>query len=137
MGNLSCKVSRNALWDAFNQYGRVVDVFISLSEKQGKSRSFMFAFVRYKWIHEALKAIKEGNDKKIDGKIISVKKALSRGTSNPKLDSINFDRDSCTFVRDERCNHNTIRDGKSYRDVLMGFKQHGELNKIEDHGDSR
>ncbi|XVF21618.1 hypothetical protein REPUB_Repub12eG0105900 [Reevesia pubescens] len=88
--NIRCRVSRNALWEAFNQYGRVVDVYLSPSVKQGKARSFTFAFVRYKHEHEALKAIMEGDRRKIDGCFIFVKKT-------------------------------NVRDGRSYKDVLVGF----------------
>ncbi|XVE77935.1 hypothetical protein DITRI_Ditri13aG0104100 [Diplodiscus trichospermus] len=42
---LSKRVLRMALWELFNMYGKVVDVFISFKAKQGRTT---YAFVRYK-----------------------------------------------------------------------------------------
>ncbi|XVE50486.1 hypothetical protein DITRI_Ditri01bG0166100 [Diplodiscus trichospermus] len=56
--NLSRRVSRGALWEAFSEYGRVVDVFISFYGGGHGVKETIFAFVRYKHKSELTKAIK-------------------------------------------------------------------------------
>ena len=74
IGNLSNIVSRRALWDAFLEYGKVMDIYIP----RGNNIPFKgstFAFVRYKLEFEMVKAIEHGNYRRIDGWNIKVKKA--------------------------------------------------------------
>ncbi|XVE67271.1 hypothetical protein DITRI_Ditri08aG0147200 [Diplodiscus trichospermus] len=67
VNNLSCRLSKGALWEAFNAYGRVRDVYIHYSAKGDRGKKTTFAFVRYKFKSEMFKAIEVGNNRRIDG----------------------------------------------------------------------
>ncbi|XVF83514.1 hypothetical protein PTKIN_Ptkin16aG0494700 [Pterospermum kingtungense] len=69
VNNLSRRASKGSLWEAFNGYGRVVDVFINYHSR----KSYTYAFVRYKHEEECRRAVQEGNRRRIDGRLISVK----------------------------------------------------------------
>ncbi|XVE59553.1 hypothetical protein DITRI_Ditri05aG0055200 [Diplodiscus trichospermus] len=71
VNNLSRRVSRSALWEAFSTYGRVTDVFINFRSR----KPFTFAFVRYRLEEECKSTIKEGNNRRVDGIFILVKRA--------------------------------------------------------------
>ncbi|XVE50306.1 hypothetical protein DITRI_Ditri01bG0151400 [Diplodiscus trichospermus] len=75
--NLSRRVLRSAVWEIFNSYGRVVDVFIPKVTKE-RRRLKTYAFVRFKYEHELTKAIEGRNMKRIDGWKIVVKRAKLR-----------------------------------------------------------
>ncbi|XVF50690.1 hypothetical protein PTKIN_Ptkin04bG0122600 [Pterospermum kingtungense] len=76
--NLSRRVSRNALWEAFEAYGRVVDIFILDHSK----RPFCFAFVRYRSVEECRRVVRDGNGRRIDGMLILVKEEGKKPCAN-------------------------------------------------------
>ncbi|XVF31576.1 hypothetical protein REPUB_Repub17cG0002600 [Reevesia pubescens] len=112
VANLSKRVSKEALWEAFGMYGRVLDVYISRFDKEGKIRNVTFAFVRYKFDNEAEKVIEEGNNRKIDGRFIKVQKA-EKGRNRNVVSSSG---------RTERKSEGVFRDGRSYKEALVGSK---------------
>ncbi|XVE62754.1 hypothetical protein DITRI_Ditri06bG0144700 [Diplodiscus trichospermus] len=61
------RVSKGTLWEAFNAYGRLKDVYIHYSTKGDRGKETTFVFVRYKFKSEMLKAIEVGNNRRIDG----------------------------------------------------------------------
>ncbi|XVF77527.1 hypothetical protein PTKIN_Ptkin14bG0051800 [Pterospermum kingtungense] len=63
--------SRSALWEAFEAYGRVADVFISFRSK----RPFCFAFVSYRSVDECRRAVRGGNGRRNDESVVMVKEA--------------------------------------------------------------
>ncbi|XVF88724.1 hypothetical protein PTKIN_Ptkin19aG0073700 [Pterospermum kingtungense] len=69
VNNLSRRVSKGSLWEAFNGYGRVVDVFINYHSR----KPYTYAFVRYIYEEECRRAVQEGNRRRIDGRLISIK----------------------------------------------------------------
>ncbi|XVE84637.1 hypothetical protein DITRI_Ditri17bG0028600 [Diplodiscus trichospermus] len=73
--NLNRRVSKEALWEAFSEFGRVMIVFISFSVISNRDKETTFAFVRYKFRSEMMKAIVDGNNRKIDRWFIRVKEA--------------------------------------------------------------
>ena len=74
VGNLSQKVFKSALWEMFCEYDKVVDVYIPhLSMKPFRVKTY--AFVRYKKKAKMLRAIEHGNNRRVDGWFIKVKKA--------------------------------------------------------------
>ncbi|XVF28223.1 hypothetical protein REPUB_Repub15cG0011000 [Reevesia pubescens] len=77
--NLSRRVSRRALWEAFSHYGKVADVFIQANIKPGKDSSFTYAFIRFFSQEDAAKAIRLGNRRLIDGRLIFIKVAIKSG----------------------------------------------------------
>ncbi|XVE85981.1 hypothetical protein DITRI_Ditri17bG0135600 [Diplodiscus trichospermus] len=72
---LSKRVSRRALWEAFNDYGRVMDIFIPVTANGGRKFT-TFAFVRYKTEAKMWNAIKARNNRRIDGLNTIVKRAI-------------------------------------------------------------
>ncbi|XVF66820.1 hypothetical protein PTKIN_Ptkin10aG0068400 [Pterospermum kingtungense] len=73
ISNLSRRVSKQSLWEAFNACGRVVDVYINFHSQNQHT----FAFVIYKWEEDSRNVIVEGNNKVIDALSIRVKKVFS------------------------------------------------------------
>ncbi|OMO77246.1 hypothetical protein COLO4_25259 [Corchorus olitorius] len=78
VGNLHKETTLGTLWKIFSEYGVVVDLFVP-NKNQGSWNSFQskFAFVRYRKLEEAEKAIIEGNKRCIDSRIITVRKAFN------------------------------------------------------------
>ncbi|XVE63196.1 hypothetical protein DITRI_Ditri07aG0000300 [Diplodiscus trichospermus] len=76
---LSKRVSKRALWEIFELYGRVVYIFILVSSKRRNSRT-NFAFVRDQQSYQEVLMGKRNNDAKgnqIDGKISTAGKVKS------------------------------------------------------------
>ena len=124
--NLSLRVSKGALWDAFCDYGKVVDVHIPRFPKRQNNKGTTFAFVRYKFESELLKAIEGGNNRRIDGWHIRVKKAIfnwKERSSPQKLQR--WEEKNGEAPRDGKISF-AIRDNRSYRDALMGAEQQSE-----------
>ncbi|XVF87131.1 hypothetical protein PTKIN_Ptkin18bG0094900 [Pterospermum kingtungense] len=71
---LSKRVSKKALWVLFDLFGKVVDVFIPKGTRMNRRRT-TFAFSRYWSEREMQNAIRMGNNKEVDGWVISVKQA--------------------------------------------------------------
>ncbi|XVF06595.1 hypothetical protein REPUB_Repub06bG0062500 [Reevesia pubescens] len=117
--NLSSRISRGALWEAFNTYGRVVDVFIPKSFP-GRDRSFTFAFVRFKLESEAMKAIKEGNKRMMGGRIIGVSKAFRKRTKRQKFSTIRGAPSSNIGEQFKGKPCGIVQEGKSFKDALVG-----------------
>ncbi|XVF70808.1 hypothetical protein PTKIN_Ptkin11bG0191400 [Pterospermum kingtungense] len=114
---ISKKVSKRFLWRFFKDYGKVVDVFIPKRVLNG-NRRFVFAFVRFKQESEFNNAIAKANNRFIDGWHIKVsrenhdKKEIRKG----KMKSCDA-RNSCQEDREVALKD---RDGRSYRDVVIG-----------------
>ncbi|XVF15206.1 hypothetical protein REPUB_Repub09cG0130500 [Reevesia pubescens] len=124
VGNLSVRVSKGALWEAFCGYGRVMDVYIPSSNRHGKSKSFTFAFVRYKFYDEMQRAIVEGNGRKIDERLVRVNKARF-GWSNTNARNPALSQDATQKVIWCAKKTDNTRVGRSYKDVLVGQKELG------------
>ncbi|OMO98831.1 reverse transcriptase [Corchorus capsularis] len=75
VSNLSNKVSKKAIWEIFNDFGVVVDAFLSNRKQNGSS---CFAFVRYRFKEESVRAVELGNGRRVDGRQISVRKDTDR-----------------------------------------------------------
>ncbi|XVE72809.1 hypothetical protein DITRI_Ditri11bG0068500 [Diplodiscus trichospermus] len=69
--NLSVRVPKSALWEVFNVYGTVVDVYINSPKSWRLRRGITFTFIRYRTSSK----MQRGNNKLIDGWQIRVKKA--------------------------------------------------------------
>ncbi|OMP05548.1 hypothetical protein COLO4_08772 [Corchorus olitorius] len=75
VSNISFRASKRDLWEFFNQYGVVVDVFLPARKKDGVS---CFAFVRYRFEDELNSAVKRGFGQILLGRSIVVRKATAR-----------------------------------------------------------
>ncbi|XVE91459.1 hypothetical protein REPUB_Repub01dG0011700 [Reevesia pubescens] len=123
--NLSRRVTKEALWEVFSLYGRVVDVHIPFSIRVDKDRNSLFAFVRYKRDFEAKKAIEEGNDRRINGRFIKVQKALPRSKKNNNTSKMDKENSVLGVLK----TNEVTRDDRTYKEVLTGAKDQsaGEL----------
>ena len=118
--NLSLRVSKGALWDAFCDYGRVVDVYIPRFSKRQNIKGTTFAFVRYKFKSELMIAIEGGNNRRIDGWQIKVKKAIFTWKERSSSQKRQRGEEKNGEAPREAMTSLTIRDNRSYRDALMG-----------------
>ncbi|XVE65737.1 hypothetical protein DITRI_Ditri08aG0023400 [Diplodiscus trichospermus] len=86
--NLSCKVPKSALWEVFEAYGQVMDVYIGIAKSWRRQRGTTFAFVRFKSVQDMQHAVQKGNNRLIDKRHIRVKKAswLERCIITPRGD---------------------------------------------------
>ncbi|XWS30037.1 hypothetical protein CRYUN_Cryun24cG0083500 [Craigia yunnanensis] len=124
--NLSLRVPKRTLWDAFYDYGKVVDVYIPRFLKRQNNKGTTFAFVRYKFESELLKAIGGGNNRRIEGWHIKVKKAnfkWKERSSPQKLQR--WEEKKGEVPRDGKTSF-ALRDNRSYRDALMGADKQTE-----------
>ncbi|XVE66642.1 hypothetical protein DITRI_Ditri08aG0094700 [Diplodiscus trichospermus] len=122
INNLSRRIAKRALWEAFSQYGRVVDVFINFQSR----KSYTYAFVRYRLELEGRRAIAEGNNRRIDGCIISVKKT-SFGWKERKKKSSFSNKLPWTGEGKRKVSEFKVRDNRSYKEVLVGDKGISDL----------
>ncbi|XVF83769.1 hypothetical protein PTKIN_Ptkin16aG0519200 [Pterospermum kingtungense] len=58
VNNLSKRVSKRALWEVFNHYGTVMDVFVKFHSR----KPFTFAFIRFKLESDCQRAVVEVNN---------------------------------------------------------------------------
>ncbi|XVF04629.1 hypothetical protein REPUB_Repub05bG0100800 [Reevesia pubescens] len=75
--NLSFRVTKSALWETFNTYGKVYDLYIPVNGSFRKGMATNFTFIRCFYEDEMWKAIEGGNNRKIDGRFITVRKATT------------------------------------------------------------
>ncbi|GMJ07514.1 hypothetical protein HRI_004420600 [Hibiscus trionum] len=80
--NLSRRVSRGALWELFNHYGRVERVLIPTVNNKTKYRKSTFAFVTLRSEKDLQSAIVAVHNTKIDGLLVSVTRARFPLSSN-------------------------------------------------------
>ncbi|XVE63687.1 hypothetical protein DITRI_Ditri07aG0039900 [Diplodiscus trichospermus] len=119
--SLSRRVSKVALWEAFNNYGRVMDVYIHSFVKGNREKETTFAFVRYKFEAEMIRVIEGGNNRGIDGWHIIVKEA-SYGWSERKIlkhyHSQSWRSKNNTVRSNSGENPVGHKDTRSYRDMV-------------------
>ncbi|XVF47771.1 hypothetical protein PTKIN_Ptkin03bG0137100 [Pterospermum kingtungense] len=114
VNNLSRRVSKRALWEVFNQYGAVMDIFISFCSRKPST----FAFVRYRWESECCRAIEGGNQRVIDGRTISVRRVVDE-QDNRKKQSGAPRYASQNAKMAEGFNYMKTRDDRSFKEVLL------------------
>ncbi|XVF71504.1 hypothetical protein PTKIN_Ptkin12aG0043100 [Pterospermum kingtungense] len=123
---ISKRVSRKRLWEFFEIFGRVVDIFIPRKVLQDKSR-FGYAFVRFKQESELINAIEKANNRFMDGWRIKVSKA------NPEKKGVKVknmkSRDPLVRNQEVRKTVWNGRDNRSYRDVVIGEDRSGVVRQ--------
>ncbi|XVF46754.1 hypothetical protein PTKIN_Ptkin03bG0053800 [Pterospermum kingtungense] len=112
VSNLSRRVSRNALWKAFESYGSVADVFILDHSK----RPFCFAFVRYRSVEECRRAVRDGNGRWIDGRLILIKEASYGWKERRSIKDLKGQRKGPSSPKIKRWN---VRDNITFKEALM------------------
>ncbi|XVF27243.1 hypothetical protein REPUB_Repub14bG0089700 [Reevesia pubescens] len=133
MENVSCRISKSALREAFSAYGEVMDVYISFFNKYGKARPVTFAFVRFKHRREMEKTIKEGNNRRMDSRFIKVKEAAYSKEkvrwSRKETDPIN-NKHIVQEAKKIPVNAGKVKDGKSYKDALLGNDKQPQKGRV-------
>jgi RNA recognition motif-containing protein len=76
VGNLSWNTTDDMLVDAFTQFGNILDAVVMRDRDTGRSRGF--GFVTYAKSDEAHEAIRQMNDKELDGRKLKVNLANAR-----------------------------------------------------------
>ncbi|XVF78709.1 hypothetical protein PTKIN_Ptkin14bG0157400 [Pterospermum kingtungense] len=117
IGQLSIRVSKQELWEVFNRFGRVVDVFIPSGKKRVWS-SVSYAFVRYKTEREIRKAVQLGDGRLLDGRSIIVKKASFGWNARRRSPIMKRRSPTLSMRRSDALNNE--RDHRSYKEVVMG-----------------
>ncbi|OMO99203.1 hypothetical protein CCACVL1_03891, partial [Corchorus capsularis] len=107
VSNLSDGVSRKDLWECFNEFGVVDDVLVLPSRRPYAVRS---AFVRYRFEDKMRKALSRGNDRRLDGKSMLVRKANVR-----KVDRESFKRPFQYLSSGEKYDFKTNRINRTSR----------------------
>ncbi|OMO93018.1 hypothetical protein COLO4_17157 [Corchorus olitorius] len=118
IGNLSHRVSRFSLWDAFSDYGRITDVFIKKRSKQKGPTTY--AIVRY-WVEkDAHLALEKANQRFLEGTRIKISKAReTRGQGRAarfKCHSSNRGEGEMKDFAQHRI------DGRSFKEVVKNGK---------------
>ena len=126
VGNLSNRVSKSALWEAFLEYGRVVDVYIPRFSKSSP-KGYTFAFVRYKSESDMRKAIVFGNNRRIDGRTIRVNKATHEWKEKKKYEWQEKSQKLPLTGRGSAA----FRDNRTYKEVLLVPSTNINENLIE------
>ncbi|KAK8510658.1 hypothetical protein V6N12_055585 [Hibiscus sabdariffa] len=129
--NVSKRIHQKALWEAFQVYGSVVDVYIALRNQKRKNKAATFAFVRFKSDREAAMVIERGNGRIMDGFKIVVRAAKENHRSSPvragEVDPVKL------FVKNkkQKINFATLKDTISYKEVLLGANKDFEDFEVE------
>ncbi|XVF06767.1 hypothetical protein REPUB_Repub06bG0079100 [Reevesia pubescens] len=130
--NVSRIISKRTLWEGSNSYGKVMDVYISLFDKSGKPRLVTFAFVRFKLKSEFEKAILEGNNRLMNGRVIKAKAAKYKRFNNAtSVMENNQGKKSVSSTPGLNRSHadGKVEASKSYKEALLGVNK---LNDIQD-----
>ncbi|GMJ04047.1 hypothetical protein HRI_004073900 [Hibiscus trionum] len=106
---VSRRIHHQSLGEAFRIYGSVVDVFIAYNNLKRLGKPTTFAFVRFKDVEGANKAVMEANGRRMDGYRIKVDFAKPATSGNTM-----------------RKNHRSVRkqrDFRSFKEVLLGVER--------------
>lgn len=82
VGNLPWSITKVKLDGLFSSFGEIEDSLVIADRYTGRSRGF--GFVTYKKESDADEAIKEMNDKEVEGRTLVVKEALPEGPNPEK-----------------------------------------------------
>ncbi|XVE89961.1 hypothetical protein DITRI_Ditri20bG0038400 [Diplodiscus trichospermus] len=131
--NLSRRVPKRALWETFSEYGKVVDIYISSSFKSNRDRDTTFAFVRYKFRSEMVKAILNGNNRRIEGWCIRVKEATYGWNERRlrKADQIQDKGKNKAMTTEYGGGSRSMSDYRSYSDIVKGKGDRGVTQSKE------
>ncbi|XVE94526.1 hypothetical protein REPUB_Repub02eG0016300 [Reevesia pubescens] len=99
-----------------------MDVYIPSLNRLRPGRLSSFAFVRYKLESELSEAVTIGNNRRIDGRFITVKKAAHRWKA--QISSTTFTTLARPKVTSAKPLAEAIRDSRSYKEVLLAPKSH-------------
>ncbi|GMJ02457.1 hypothetical protein HRI_003914900 [Hibiscus trionum] len=115
--NVSKRIHRSILSDAFSAYGKVTRVYIAYNSGRRFFNKTTFAFVSFENSNQARKAIEKGNGRRIDGQFISVSLALDRPLSPLATRSKNIPK-GLLFSGPGRL-ESLVTKNRSYKDALL------------------
>ncbi|OMP14140.1 hypothetical protein COLO4_00259 [Corchorus olitorius] len=126
--SLSHRVTRNALWDAFSDYGHLADVFIHRGgERKGRTT---FAFVRYWREKDAFSALQKADSRYLEGVRIKVYKAKLTNRGHLAEKSLKSQE-----AFNEKMTYNPIGakvDGRSFKEVVCNHNSGNSARKNSD-----
>ncbi|GMI85574.1 hypothetical protein HRI_002226700 [Hibiscus trionum] len=121
--NVSKRIHPRTLKEALSGFGVVADTYIAYWNRRRRNNPITFAFARFSSEGEAIAAVREGNGRMMDGFRVNMfladqkeknhvteRSQLENGSSRPR-----------TRVVGARKN-GSWRDGRSFKDVLLGAK---------------
>ncbi|KAL4387604.1 hypothetical protein GQ457_09G021300 [Hibiscus cannabinus] len=136
--NLSRRVSRGALWELFNHYGKVTRVFIPVVNKKPRYKFSTFAFVQFASSGDLDRAIRFTNKSKIDGRFIAVSKARFTNTqkvnfsSTPQMNKkgdIPVGGNARDLRKSATDRYASVVDDRSYKEALLGKSKANVANQ--------
>ncbi|GMI98329.1 hypothetical protein HRI_003502200 [Hibiscus trionum] len=122
--NISRRIHRSALGVAFSGYGRVTDVFIAYKNKKRSHKPTTFAFIRFRNLADAKRAIAEGNGRRLDGFTIRIFMAYSKPPRNYEDLNQAKVKPSRFESKSRATNPFKLRDLRTYKEALLSYKGH-------------
>ncbi|KAL4367770.1 hypothetical protein GQ457_05G017650 [Hibiscus cannabinus] len=121
--NVSKRIHHTALKEAFEVYGEVLDVYVAYNNLKRIHRRTTFAFVRFKGMESAWRAISEGNGRVMDGNRIIIFHAKPTGGGIVGKNQV------ISQIMKRKLME---RDTRSYKEVLLG-----QAKVVEEGGSQR
>lgn len=87
IANLSRNVKEEEVREKFNQFGKIKSITVVKDHQTNEPRGF--AFITYETKKESELAIKEMNDKEMEGRILKVEAAKRKGPREPRKGHFN------------------------------------------------
>ncbi|KAK8592927.1 hypothetical protein V6N12_045020 [Hibiscus sabdariffa] len=112
--NISKRIHRTTLGEAFQVYDSVVDSFIAYKNIKRKGKPTTSAFVRFRRQHEARKAVTQGDGRIMDG--FKIRVFLDKNFPGEKCKSTDL-------TTSQQRAGNALRDLRSYKEVVMGKRR--------------
>ncbi|OMO61735.1 hypothetical protein COLO4_33347 [Corchorus olitorius] len=119
VSNISTRISRKDIWDLFNDYGGVVDVFVPSRRRNSSS---IFAFVRYCYEEKRIKAVTLANRRRVDGRFLMVRKATVRKVDRDPADDFGRRRFQSQSYRRRSYGSQLGRSQRILRGIMSGPK---------------
>ncbi|KAL4323977.1 hypothetical protein GQ457_11G027850 [Hibiscus cannabinus] len=119
--NISKRIHQRSLWEAFQEYGSVLDVFIAYNSTRRRGKATTFAFERFGNEEEAKSALVKAKGRWMDGfriKVFFAKKEQPKRVEDDDL-----------VRRPQKCLWR-LKDTRTFKEVLMG-KDSPVLSKNE------
>ncbi|KAK9015746.1 hypothetical protein V6N11_006840 [Hibiscus sabdariffa] len=114
---VSKRIHPTALEEAFEEYGRVLDVYVAYNNLRRLKKNYTFAFVRFCSLEEALKAVELANNRRMDGFFIKVFMSHADGKSGRDPAKTKVAR--IKHMQNKNVDLSKLTNGRSYKEVLM------------------
>ncbi|GMI76022.1 hypothetical protein HRI_001271500 [Hibiscus trionum] len=132
VNHVSKRIHRLTLQEAFSVYGEVADVYIAYNNVKRKNRRDTFAFIRFAKQGEAMKAIEQGDGRRMDG--FNIKCYMGRSVWSRQPLSANQNATKRDIPATAARKYYKLTDGRSYKEALTTRVDNGP-EKLKDGGD--